>query len=69
MKRAVEDFMRTLNAIHPPRRLSAALLGLWWVAKGDWDRVHTCVDACTDEAGIRVHVYLHRKEGDHRNAA
>ena len=38
-------------------------------AKGDWDKAHACVDSCIDEAGILVHAYLHRKEGDLANAA
>ncbi len=53
----------------PPADLSAARLGLWWDARGNWDKAHACVDSCTDEAGIRVHAYLHRKEGDLGNAA
>ncbi|MDB5393628.1 MAG: hypothetical protein JWM91_1134 [Rhodospirillales bacterium] len=69
MMRAEEEFIRTLNSDQPPTNLSAALVGLWWDAKGDWDKAHACVDACTDEAGIRVHAYLHRKEGDLSNAA
>jgi hypothetical protein len=63
------EFINTLDFDHPPANLSQAVLGLWWDAKGNWDKAHACVDASTDEAGIRVHAYLHRKEGDFVNAA
>jgi hypothetical protein len=69
MKHAVDEFARTLDYDSPPADLNPALLGLWWDAKGDWDKAHACVDSCIDEAGIRVHAYLHRKEGDSGNAA
>jgi len=69
MMRAMEGFTRTLASDLPPPNLGAALAGLWWDAKGDWDKAHACVDACIDEAGIRVHAYLHRKEGDLANAS
>ena len=62
-------FKASLSRAEPPAGLSAALASLWWDAKGDWDKAHHCVD---DEAGkdaARVHAYLHRKEGDHANAA
>ena len=68
MKYTVQQFERSLNSDRPPADLDAALLGLWWDAKGDWDMAHACVDALSDEAGIRVHAYLHRKEGDLGNA-
>jgi len=65
----MENFEETLKSGQPPANLSAALQGLWWDAKGDWNSAHACVDACVDEAGMRVHAYLHRKEGDLANAA
>jgi hypothetical protein len=65
----MEGFMKALDAGQPPADLGAAVRGLWWDIKGDWDKAHACVDASTDEAGIRVHAYLHRKEGDLGNAA
>jgi hypothetical protein len=41
---------------------------LWWDAKGDWDRAHACAQKDEGQAGSAVHAYLHRKEGDMRNA-
>ncbi|HLH95415.1 MAG TPA: hypothetical protein VKW08_09885 [Xanthobacteraceae bacterium] len=51
-----------------PPALAAALVALWWEAKGDWGRAHTLI---MDEKGADcawVHAYLHRREGDLANA-
>ena len=61
-------FKRCLAAAEPPDDLSEALAGLWWDAKGDWDRAHDRAQAQDDAAGAWVHAYLHRKEGDAANA-
>ena len=47
---------------------SPALRALLWDAKGDWEQAHRCAQERDDEAGMRVHAYLHRKEGDLENA-
>ena len=69
--------MRTLDPLafadsvekpEPPPGLSLALQALWWDAKGDWERAHGCAQAREDDDGMRVHAYLHRKEGDLSNA-
>src|SRR5207247_9865693 len=44
------------------------LQALWWDAKGDWNKAHECAQARDDAAGMSVHAYLHRKEGDQENA-
>ena len=61
-------FQSSLAAAAPPSGLSMALQGLWWDAKGDWDKAHECAQAQEDAAGCWVHAYLHRKEGDASNA-
>jgi len=61
-------FCSTLAGDAPPPDLPQALAGLWWDAKGDWDRAHDCAQAQDDAAGAAVHAYLHRKEGDLANA-
>jgi hypothetical protein len=61
-------FKRSLAQAVPPRALPAALQGLWWAGKGDWDKAHRAVmDEHSPEAAL-VHAYLHRLEGDHGNA-
>jgi hypothetical protein len=64
----LDSFRRSLADPAPPAGLAAALHGLWWDAKGDWDRAHQCAQDQNDEAGAAVHAYLHRKEGDLSNA-
>jgi hypothetical protein len=62
------DFKATLAGAAPAPHLGAPLAGLWWAAKGDWDRAHKLVqDESTPEAAW-VHAYLHRVEGDLGNA-
>ena|SRR5258708_4861882 len=52
----------------PPRKLSLALVGLWWDAKGNWTKAHESAQQDEGEQGSWVHAYLHRKEGDTSNA-
>jgi hypothetical protein len=61
-------FRATADGAEPPPELSLALQTLWWDAKGDWDRAHKCAMADESKDGSAVHAYLHRKEGDLRNA-
>jgi hypothetical protein len=62
------QFRATVAQSTPPEGLSLALQTLWWDAKGDWDHAHTCAQKDEGETGSAVHAYLHRKEGDLRNA-
>ncbi len=52
----------------PPANWSKEVSSLWWEAKGNWDKAHSCVDSIESLAGNRIHAYLHRKEGDSWNA-
>jgi hypothetical protein len=61
-------FRRSLDEAAPPPGLTLALQGLWWDAKGDWDRAHACAMDQDDAPGAALHAYLHRKEGDLGNA-
>ncbi|HEV2397189.1 MAG TPA: hypothetical protein VGS27_09640 [Candidatus Sulfotelmatobacter sp.] len=65
----IYEFRQTLTASEPPAGLSLALAGLWWDAKGDWNRAHESAQQDEGAAGSWVHAYLHRKEGDQSNAA
>ncbi len=64
----IDDFRASLAEDAPPRELSLALAGLWWDAKGDWERGHECAQQDEGPEGSWVHAYLHRKEGDVSNA-
>jgi hypothetical protein len=64
----LQTFRDSIAKPQPPTGLSPALQALWWDAKGDWDRAHQRAQERDDKAGIHVHAYLHRKEGDQSNA-
>lgn len=64
----LDAFRSSLSLHEPPTELGPALQALWWDAKGNWDKAHECAQARDDEPGMRVHAYLHRREGDLNNA-
>ena len=64
----IDEFRKSLDASAPPPGLDHALEGLWWDAKGDWEKAHACAQNQDDARGAWVHAYLHRKEGDQGNA-
>src|SRR5260221_7971557 len=47
----LDAFRRSLAQAEPPQALSLAARGLWWDAKGDWDKAHGCAQEQDDEAG------------------
>ncbi len=64
----MDSFRSSLKDAQPPSGTSLGLQALWWDAKGGWDRSHELAQQRDDAAGMRVHAYLHRKEGDQGNA-
>ena len=64
-----DEFSKSITSSEPPSGLTHALLGLWWDAKGDWNRAHESAQQDEGRDGSWVHAYLHRKEGDAGNAA
>jgi hypothetical protein len=64
----IADFQATIEKDLADRDLSAPLQALWWDAKGDWTRAHQLVDELETPEGMAVHAYLHRKQGEQRNA-
>ena len=62
------EFKQSLSKTRPPAELAAALAGLWWAAKDDWERAHQIAMAGQDRDCAWVHAYLHRREGDLPNA-
>ena len=62
-------YTASLDGTAPAPSLSAPLAGLWWAAKGDWDRAHKIVQDEDSSDAAWVHAYLHRVEGDLGNAA
>ncbi len=64
----LEELRRSVAADDPPDGLGQPLAALWWDAKGDWNKAHAAAQKDDGVAGMRVHAYLHRKEGDANNA-
>jgi hypothetical protein len=64
----LESFKRTIRQAMPPDELPPALAGLWWAAKGDWNRAHVLVQDDPSRDAAWVHAHLHRVEGDLGNA-
>ena len=64
----VAAFIASLDGAAPAPNLNAPLAGLWWAAKGDWDRAHKIVQDESSREAAWVHAYLHRVEGDLGNA-
>ncbi|WP_420898649.1 hypothetical protein [Bradyrhizobium yuanmingense] len=64
----VTDFIASISGAAPAPDLNAPLAGLWWAAKGDWDRAHKIVQDESSREAAWVHAYLHRVEGDLGNA-
>jgi hypothetical protein len=63
-----DTFKSSLIGASPPAGVSGAMQALWWQAKGDWHKAHRCAQADANENGAWAHAYLHRVEGDERNA-
>jgi hypothetical protein len=63
------QFKTSLAAEAPAGDVAAPLAGLWWTAKGDWDRAHRIVQDESTRAAAWVHAHLHRLEGDLGNAS
>jgi len=65
----LDNFRQSLTATNPPAGLTQAQAGLWWDAKGNWTKAHESAQQDEGPDGSWVHAFLHRKEGDHSNAA
>ncbi len=63
----LKTFKSSLQEQTPPE-ISHALQALWYDAKGQWDKAHELAQQAPDPTGAWVHAYLHRVEGDERNA-
>ncbi|WP_136465595.1 hypothetical protein [Flagellimonas onchidii] len=61
-------FLESISNPSPDRKWPLALQALWWDAKGDWNASHNIAQDLHTPLGSWIHAYLHRKEGDDRNA-
>ena len=65
----IADFRASLDQQDPPATLDKPLAALWYDAQGDWNRAHTLAQEQENTVGYWIHAYLHRVEGDNRNAS
>jgi hypothetical protein len=65
----IDAFRGSLMNADPPAEISPLLQALWYDAKNDWQRAHNIAQDIDTDDGSWIHAYLHRKEGDHGNAA
>lgn len=64
----LSDFQKSLSDPQPPSGLSVPLRGLWYAAKGEWDKAHKTVQDENSPESAWVHAHLHKQEGDISNA-
>jgi hypothetical protein len=64
----IEEFKSSLDQKNPPADLDTLLIALWYDAKGDWEKSHSIIQDIETKDAALIHAYLHRKEGDQRNA-
>jgi hypothetical protein len=65
----VDELRDSLGRAEPPAGLSPLLRALWLDGRGDWSGAHAIAQDDASKEAAWVHAYLHRKEGDHGNAA
>jgi len=68
MPESFASFESTLDHRIPPEEWPLPLQALWYDAKGDWESSHDIAQELHTQMGSWIHAYLHRKEGDKRNA-
>ena len=63
-----QQFIESLDTGACPDELEPCLRALWHDGAGDWDKAHEIVQQRGDRMAMRIHAYLHRKEGDDWNS-
>lgn len=64
----ITAFKQSVLTDAPPPDASAYLKALWHDAKNNWNEAHELIQDLPDKNASWIHAYLHRKEGDTRNA-
>lgn len=65
----LEEFKESIQNLDTcPVSLPLSLQCLWYDQKFNWDRAHTILGDASNVDSAWVHAYLHRKEGDLKNA-
>lgn len=65
----LEEFKESIETLEKcPTSLPLSLQGLWIDRKIGWDEAHDFLGDASDTDSAWVHAYLHRREGDLKNA-
>ena len=62
------NFILSIKRNSPPSKLSEPELAMWQAMNNNWDNAHQTAQSINNEIGAWIHAYLHRIEGDLRNA-
>ena len=65
----LKTFKASTKKNKPPKDISPCLEAMWYQAKGKWEEAHRIAQSEKSHAGSWVHAFLHRVEGDIRNAS
>jgi len=63
-----EEFIKSLSSPVPPEEVDEMLKALWYDGRNDWNQAHEIAQHLSSTEGFHLHAYLHRKDGDLRNA-
>ena len=63
-----DNFLRLTKESKPPAELLGIELVLWHAMKNNWDMAHNIVQDISTNSASWIHAYLHRFEGDSKNA-
>jgi hypothetical protein len=65
----ITRFKDSLKHDVPPNDIRYELRALWLDARGEWEKAHSVVQNIDTPESAWVHAYLHRRQGDSKNAA
>jgi hypothetical protein len=64
----IKEFVQSIKEDRLPKDLDIETQALWIERSGDWLEAHEMVQSLETRKAFWVHAYLHRREGDIRNA-
>ena len=61
-------FITSTKSDFPPSDLTDLELAMWYALNDNWNSAHHIAQSINNELGAWIHAYLHRVEGDLKNA-
>ena len=61
-------FITSIKSGFPPDELTNLELAMWHAMNDNWNSAHHTAQSIKNELGAWIHAYLHRIEGDVKNA-